>query len=640
MLEAAPLRGSESRFAIGGLRGFLCVGAALVPVLGLAAAQGGFFPTSWGWASVPLLTFAVVALLWRVDVGVSAPEWTFATALIALTAWIGLSTLWSVAQAQSVLETERALVYVAVVATILIVLRKSFVRNLLGGLLAAIVLVSLFSLGTRVLPDRIGVFDRTAVYRLAQPVGYWNGLAIFTAMGAVLAFAFAIRARSLPVRALCAAALVLLLPTLYFTFGRAAWIALAAGLLASVLVDPRRLQALAGLLVVWPIPALGVWIAARERGLTHAGVSLARAAHDGHRVALVLLLLATLNATAACMFGLAERHVAIGVSSRRTFAVVIALAAIAGVLTIVARYGGPVTLAKKGYAAFKAPPPHAAGNLNRRLLSFSGNGRAGLWRIAWDEARAHPVLGGGAGSYERYFLAHQPPNVGRVRDAHSLYVETLAELGPIGVLLLIVLLATPFVAVAKARAGPLVPAAFGAYVAYLVHTGVDWDWELPGVTLVGLICASAILVAGRGTARATAPSTRLRLLATGALAAGALFAGIGLLGNTALSKSEAARERGDFVRAAADARHARFWAPWSPAPWAALGRAELGVGLLKDAQRSFRKAIAIDRGDWQLWYDLASASSQRARFRALQRATILFPRSNLIAQARRKAAKG
>ena len=68
--------------------------------------------------------------------------------------------------------------------------------------------------------DRVGVFEAASVYRLAQPIGYWNGLAIFAGMGALLAVTFASRSRSVIVRAVCAAALVLLLPTFYFTFGR------------------------------------------------------------------------------------------------------------------------------------------------------------------------------------------------------------------------------------------------------------------------------------------------------------------------------------------------------------------------------------------------------------------------------------
>jgi tetratricopeptide (TPR) repeat protein len=295
-----------------------------------------------------------------------------------------------------------------------------------------------------------------------------------------------------------------------------------------------------------------------------------------------------------------------------------------------------VTLADRGYTAFKAPPPRASnGDLNQRLLSFSGNGRADLWGLAWDDAKRHSVLGSGAGTYERYFLAHQPSDVGRVRDAHGLYIETLAELGPIGLALLIAVLLTPLAALRRARRHPLVPAAAGAYLAYLVHAGVDWDWELPAVTLTGLLCGASILLFGRRWMPPRPLSLPTRMVGTAGAAAAAVFAAIALLGNSALSRSEAARGEGRPARAAADARRARSLMPWSPRPWEALGRAEVAAGLLPQARRSFGKAISMDRGDWRLWYDLAGATTGPAQHRALQHAVMLFPQSGLLPTARK-----
>jgi Flp pilus assembly protein TadD len=289
-------------------------------------------------------------------------------------------------------------------------------------------------------------------------------------------------------------------------------------------------------------------------------------------------------------------------------------------------------LAKDAYTSFKAPPPHISGNLNRRLLSFSGNGRAGLWRLAWDDAKSHPTLGSGAGTYERYFLRHQPADESRVRDAHGLYIETLAELGPVGLAFLVATLVVPLTLLQRARRHPLVPVAAGAYVAYLMHTGVDWDWELPGVTLVGLLCGAAILLAARKwRPRAWSATTRIAL-ATVAVAT-AVFAAFALLGNAALSRSHTARAQGHLVRAASDARRARALMPWSPLPWEALGQAQLSAGLVTDARRTFRKAISMDDGDWRLWYDLASASTGKAERRALDQAVALFPRSGLVKNA-------
>jgi hypothetical protein len=624
-----PLGTSDGRLALGKAQGSVSALVAFAPVLGLAGAQGGYFPSAWGWATLPLFWAAAIALAARRRIRLSSAERIFLATLAAFTGWIALSTVWSAAPSESVLETERTLVYVAGVAAALLVSRSRCTRHVLAGVLVAISFIAAFSLATRLLPDRVGVYDRTAVYRLAQPIGYWNGLALFTAVGALLALAFAARARTIVARSACAAALVLLLPTFYFTFGRAAWIALAAGLVAAVAVDPRRLQLLAALMVVGPAPAVAVLLCSREPGLTHAGTSLARAAHDGHRVALALLLLAVVNAAASAGFAVAEQRVSVGSRGRAVFAAVIALTVVGSIGAAFVRYGGPVELAQKGYRSFKAPPPHVS-NLSRRLLSFSGNGRADLWRLAWDDARTRPVLGTGAGTYERYFLAHQPANIGRVRDAHGLYIETLAEAGPIGLALLVAFLAVPLVAVGAARRHPLVPGAVGAYVAYLVHTGVDWDWELPAVTLVGLLCGASILIAGRRSFRAEPLSRPLRWGGIALVMVAVAFAAIGLVGNSALSRSESARENKDWVRAAGEARRAKSWMPWSPRPWAALGRAELGAGLAADARTSFRKAISIDRGDWQLWYDLATATSGRARRDALRQSTRLFPRAALL----------
>jgi Flp pilus assembly protein TadD len=70
--------------------------------------------------------------------------------------------------------------------------------------------------------------------------------------------------------------------------------------------------------------------------------------------------------------------------------------------------------------------------------------------------------------------------------------------------------------------------------------------------------------------------------------------------------------------------------PWSPRPWEALGLAQRAAGALPAARRSFRKAISMDDGDWQLWYDLASVSTGTAERQALRRAVELFPRSGLL----------
>ncbi len=287
------------------------------------------------------------------------------------------------------------------------------------------------------------------------------------------------------------------------------------------------------------------------------------------------------------------------------------------------RFGGPPELVSKGYTAFKAPPPSLGGDLNDRLLSFSGNGRAALWGGAWDDYEQHPSLGSGAGSYERFWLRTRADGL-KVRDAHGLYVETLAELGPVGLGLLLVALVVPLAAFLRTSRAPIVAASFGAYMAFLAHAGADWDWELSAITLAGLFCgALLVLAARRGIEREA--GTRARAAALVAALAASVVAFVGVLGNSALASAEAAVEEGRWEQADAESVRARRWMPWSARPWVVQGEARLGSGDTAGARASFTKAVTIDEDDWRAWSELAVASSGAARAHAIRRATMLNP---------------
>jgi O-antigen ligase len=124
--------------------------------------------------------------------------------------------------------------------------------------------------------------------------------------------------------------------------------------------------------------------------------------------------------------------------------------------------------------------------------------RGPYWRIALQAFANHPVDGIGSGSFRVEWLRKTKVPRGAV-DAHSLYFETLGELGLVGgVLLLIFLVSVGVGSVRAARAGPrdaVLPACFAVMAAWTVHVGVDWDWELPGVTLPALVLAAAALAA-------------------------------------------------------------------------------------------------------------------------------------------------
>jgi hypothetical protein len=152
--------------------------------------------------------------------------------------------------------------------------------------------------------------------------------------------------------------------------------------------------------------------------------------------------------------------------------------------------------------------------------TWSTEPRASLWRVAWHQFERHVAVGSGAGTFALAWVRSGLVAArGGALDAHSLYLETLAELGLVGLTLLLVFLLLPL-AHLKLRTGAA-PVAAGAYVVFLVHAGLDWDWEMPAVVLAGLCCGAAALASSEGQMRAVSPRGRTAILVL-ALALGAL----------------------------------------------------------------------------------------------------------------------
>ena len=613
----------------------------------LAAGNGGYFPPAWGWSAAALLWAAGMALVVGAPARLRPLEWTTLSAFAGLGAWMLLSQLWEHAATQPVLEAERTLVYLAGLAACMLLTRRGRVLPLLVGLLAAILAASLYGLAARIVPGSWLAHGAADTGRMAQPLGYWNGLGIFAAMGVLIAWTVCARARPTAARLLAAGSLPPLLCTMYFTFSRGAWAALVIGLIAALLLDRRRgLLLMTVLLTALPMAA-AVGVAATSGALTHAGSPLGKAAHQGHRLGAVLVLAVAAELALALVIVRLERRW--NPSRRLTLAGYAASSAVAVVLAIgaIAVLGSPVSMAQRVYNGFTSPAKggfnarngQLGRDLNLRLFSLSGNSRATLWRIAWQDAKAHPLVGSGAGSYERVYLAHRTNKL-KVTDAHSLYLETLAELGPVGLALLLVALGAPLVAGVRARGNPLLPGAFGAYVAFLAHAGVDWDWELPAVTLAGLVLAVALLRSGAGSDRREL-GRPLRIAGLIVIALLAVASLVGLRSNLALSESQSAAARGDWFAARHDAQSAVDWAPWSAEAWTALGDARFG-SRAPGGEAAYRHAVKLDAGDWSTWFAVARSAHGAEAKAALARTLRLNPRGQdvqLFLALRRSAAR-
>src|SRR4051794_12057311 len=84
-------------------------GAAGAGVAALASAQGGFFPTSWGWAALAFSLVAALGLLLAERVVLSRVELAFLGLVAAYVGWTALSILWSVDVSNTVDGLQRAL---------------------------------------------------------------------------------------------------------------------------------------------------------------------------------------------------------------------------------------------------------------------------------------------------------------------------------------------------------------------------------------------------------------------------------------------------------------------------------------------------------------------------------------------------
>jgi hypothetical protein len=606
--------------------------ALLVPV---AADSGGYWPTSWGWLALVLCWVAGLVLVVGRTIRFTTWEGTAVVGLWLLLGWTLLSASWGSSTGRSVTEGERTVVYATALLAALLVVRRRSYTALFAGIWGATALVSAYALATRLFPERLGSFDPIAGYRLSEPIGYWNALGIFAALGAILAFGLAARARSLVLVGLAAASLPLLVATVYFTFSRGAWIAFAAGLVAAVLLDARRLQFMTALFVLSPGVVAGLALAYSSDALTNRGAALASASREGHRLALVLTTLGVANGLLAVLVRRVEGRLSVSISvsvaARRAYGIVLLGVTAAALVLVFAHWGSPSSLARRAYDSFAGPPVQANTNLNRRLFNLSGNGRLPQWRVAWREYEAHPWLGSGAGTYELAWNQRRP-YAAQVRDAHNLYLEMLAELGPVGLVLLVVAMAAPAIAAIRARRHALVPVAFGAYAAFLVHAVVDWDWEIPAITLAGIFCGAGLLVAARAR-DGTHELVRVGRAATlGLVIIIAGFGLVGLIGNRAVAAAGHAADSGNWRKVTAKVSTASRWAPWSAKPWQLRAEAQLAEGRRAAAVANFRKAIAEDPHDWTLWFGLAQASSSHSRRVALARALRLNPRSPEIAE--------
>ena len=344
-----------------------------------------------------------------------------------------------------------------------------------------------FALLAKCIPALYSDYGRVA--RLRSPLGYWNELALLCDAGVPLALWVAARSRRPRARVAGVVLLYGLVLTLLLTYSRFGVALACVAAAAWVFRDRKRVESLAALAIGGGagIAAFGIGLALP--GITNDGQPRSVRAHDGWIFALVIVAGAALVAIAA--LALEQREVALEDRARiERIAGLAALAlAVAGLAVSIA-FGGRV------WSDFTNPGSQLPNNVSH--LGSAKSNRWIWWQEAWHAFTRHPGGGTGAGTFDLAWGAFG--DLGRwggVSDAHSLYLETLAELGAVGLVLLAGLVAPVFAAASQPALSATETAALGGAVTFLVHAGLDFDWELPAVTVAGLACLAALCVGER-----------------------------------------------------------------------------------------------------------------------------------------------
>jgi len=581
------MRGHLSVVAVAAL------GLGLLPIVALGFADGGFYPRPWGWGALGLAAVAIAATVFHRELVVSRRSLVLLGLLAALGVWMVLSLLWTRSVSLGVFELERLLVYITGVGAAALLIRPRTARSLVYGVFLGTGTVAIWGLVSYLL-TREGTTDVFQGSFLHTPMGYANAMAIVSVIAVVLALGIYSDSTSRFERTGAAVALVPLASALTLTGSRAAWGALFVGAGVAIALTPTRTRTIIAWAAILVVPSAAVLLLSAT-DLTSSRITGAPADQLGERMLAAVVALTALAVVPALIVPRGPvSNVRLSVPWRLRATLVVAL--LGGIL---------VGLAFRG--------PDLAGD------------RPTFWKVAVDEFSERPVLGSGAGTYAQVWLERRPAEAS-VRDAHSIVVEALSELGVVGLALVLLLLGAPLVWGIRSRSRPLVPATTGAFGAFAAHACVDWDWEMPAITLAALFCAVALGSTADGLGRLrVGPAGRGVAVAVGTIAATLALAGF--LGASAMEDASRAFARGDLSAADAAARRAARWQPWSADPLLVRGRARLSMGDSATARFLFARAAGRDPNDYRVWLALAAVTEGDVARAAVVRARELNPRA-------------
>jgi O-antigen ligase len=606
---------------------------------------------------------AAIALWWAISMGVvfgivelgqmTRPAKVIAGLLAALCLWTLLSIIWAPSAENAFNEFNRVSLFLAVFLLVSLAARRGKVDRWVDGLTLAIVAIVLVALTSRLFPglfpDRgIFTFLPTAAIRLNFPLGYWNGLATLTALGIPLALRVAIGNRNSIVRGVALASLPVAASVIYLASSRGGVVTALVGIAVFFALSERR-WSVGAASVVGGLGSAGAIAVLRTRHqLVNGPLGTGLVERQGHTAALLILLVCALTALA---YGLGSRFLRDRAHPPRRLGQAL-VASIALLLMIGLIASHPIRRFEQFKHNVQPEQVNPSNYTAEHLLGSGGNGRWQMWTAAGDQWQQHPIVGNGAGSFAEWWARHGSLT-GHIEDAHSLYLETLGELGLVGFLLLASIFVTGGVAAIRRSLGgrdkrittAALTAAFGAY---LVDVAFDWMWELTVVSIVAWAVLALALSSPKPAERSPEAKTEERkparllrkraLIVTTVAAAWLLIAAqtIPALAQTEIENSQAALARGDARAAESDALKARRIQPWAASPALQLALVTEQEGKLAQSSAWIREAIKHDKTSWNLWListriDVKRGEIDKAK-QSLNRAIELNPRSPRMIQ--------
>ena len=601
----------------------------------LAFAEGG--------ADSQFLAAAAVAIWWAVIVGVVIRVWPGSEApraalacggcLAALCLLAGLSIVWASDPGRAFEDVARLSAYLGLFVLVVLASRRNssdaWARGIaagLAGLAAAALLAffqpSLFGDAATSLASAIP----SAAGRLSYPVGYWNGLGACMALAVILLGWLAAGAQTRQGRATATAFLALAVLALDLTQSLGGLAAAVVGAVAVVGFAQNRAGLAAGAAPGLLAGAVLVLVGSRFDALA-AGVGDPGFAAAGD--AMLPITIAGALAAAGVRWALDERIQAVSVPRPRiprAAAIAIGLVALVAAVVVVNPVQRWDDFKDPGALAELPESGEGAAPVAGEFATAAGNGRYQWWTEALDAFGSKPLTGIGAGNYELYWNAHHTLPV-VVADAHSLYIETLAELGPLGLIFVLGFLATAIAAGIGRRASVRggVAVWLGVIAAGITRQRASGPGRSPRRR--SRWCSPppsspARRPCGRGGRAgsqngshslaerfAGAPSARERFgLGVAVLLAGFAciwISGVGFLVELQLSESRSAFDRGDFEEAASNASYAGAIEPWAAAPRLQLAQAEEARGRYHEARIAALEGIDRSPDDWRGYVVLA-----------------------------------